>query len=48
MKEHFALGDYGGGLSHAIEEAGRILARFYPVLNSANPDELSNDVSFGS
>jgi uncharacterized membrane protein len=48
MKEHFALGDYGGGLSRAIKEAGRILAHFYPVLGSTNPDELSNDVSFGS
>lgn len=48
MKQYFAAGDYGGGLSLAVEQAGKLLARFYPSAGSANPDELSNDISFES
>jgi len=48
MKRHFAKGDYAAGLSLAVEEAGKLLARFYPSANTANPDELSNDISFES
>ena len=48
IKQYFALGDYAGGLSKAIDHAGQVLARYYPATGSANPDELTNDVSFGS
>jgi len=48
MKRYFGLGDYAGGLSEAVEQAGRVLARYYPCHKGGNPDELSNEVSFGS
>jgi len=48
MKSYFEAGDYAGGLALAVEKAGQVLSRFYPASGPANPDELSNDVSFGS
>lgn len=48
MKDFFSVGDYAGGLSSAVEQIGRVLARFYPSRGSDNPNELANEVSFGS
>lgn len=43
---HFKAGDPAGGLVRVVQDVGEKLAAFFPK-SVNNPDEISNDLSFG-
>lgn len=47
MLEHFRKGDVAGGLIRAIEDIGSRLAELFPPDADADPNELSDEVSYG-
>lgn len=46
LGENFKIGDFENGFIRAIEEAGKKLKEYFPVLG-VNENELPNDISFG-
>ena len=46
MTRHFKEGDFSGGLSKGIQEAGESLKKFFPYQDD-DVNELSDDISFG-
>lgn len=46
LVEHFKRNEYAEGLCKAIADAGEKLKAFFPK-TEGNPNELSNDISFG-
>lgn len=47
MAEHFAAGDFSGGLREGILQAGEALKEHFPH-QEGDINELSDDISFGS
>jgi len=47
VSERFAKGDFTGGLTHGIAEAGRQLAEHFPSQGPRDVNELPDDVDFG-
>lgn len=47
MLEHFREGDVAGGLIRAIEDIGARLAERFPPDVDTDPNELSDEVSYG-
>jgi len=43
---HFAKGEFFAGLYRAIEKIGSFLNEYFPQVESANPNELPNTVSY--
>lgn len=50
LREHFTRGDYAGGIEQVVGDMGAKLREFFPgdgLDATENPDELSNQVSYG-
>ena len=47
MQEHFRAGKFAEGLCLGIERAGEALSTYFPK-TTGNPNELSDDISFGA
>ena len=50
LREHFKRGDYAGGIEQVVGDMGAKLREFFPgdgLDATENPDELSNQVSYG-
>jgi uncharacterized membrane protein len=47
VSERFKRGDFTGGLTHGITEAGRQLVEHFPNQGPRDVNELSDDVDFG-
>jgi len=48
LRNHFAVGDYVGGLRQGIAQAGRQLTRYFPYDGASDTNELPDDISFDS
>lgn len=48
LTEHFHQQEFTEGLVHAIDEVGRQLATYFPHDRSADANELSDNIDFGS
>jgi uncharacterized membrane protein len=46
LQNHFAKGDYVGGLTQGIHKAGEQLKKYFPYQKN-DKNELSDDISFG-
>ncbi|MGF7215819.1 putative membrane protein [Spirosoma lacussanchae] len=46
LRNHFAVGDYVGGLRQGIAQAGRQLHQYFPYDGETDTNELADDISF--
>ncbi|AQG81814.1 TPM domain-containing protein [Spirosoma montaniterrae] len=46
LRNHFAVGDFVGGLRQGVVQAGRQLTQYFPYDGSTDTNELPDDISF--